>query len=113
MKEPTKQELEYTDSLTKYLIVYLAILILSGLQFVLAYQHADVTSMIFRMFAVAILEAGLAVMYFMQLGSENRIFITWIAIVALLVLGTLQYGLTDSNRMQRDSPKAFRAGPSQ
>ena len=49
-----------------------AILILAGLQFVIAYQHVDVGTMIFRMFAVAFLEAGLAVVFFMHLGSENR-----------------------------------------
>lgn len=115
MKDLTKQErggaAAYTDSLTKYLVVYVAILILAGLQFVLAYQHVDIPTMIFRMFAVAILEAGLAVMYFMHLGSENRAFVTWIAIITLLVLGALQYSWTDSFRMERDSPKSFPSGP--
>jgi heme/copper-type cytochrome/quinol oxidase subunit 4 len=117
MKDVTKHQpggaAAYTDSLTKYLIVYVAILILAGLQFVLAYQHVGVTTMIFRMFAVAIVEAGLAVMFFMHLGSENRAFVTWIAIVTLLVLGALQYGWTDSYRMERDSPKDFQNGPPQ
>jgi heme/copper-type cytochrome/quinol oxidase subunit 4 len=117
MKDLTKHEpgrgAAYTDSLTKYLVVYVAILILAGLQFVFAYQHVDTTAMIFRMFAVAILEAGLAVMYFMHLGAENRIFVTWIAIITFLVLGALQYGWTDSYRMERDSPKSFQGGPPQ
>ncbi len=117
MKDLTKQEpggaAAYTDPLTKYFIVYAAILILAGLQFVLAYQHVDVATMIFRMFAVALLEAGLAVMYFMHLGSENRAFVSWIAIITLLVLGALQYSWTDSYRMERDSPKSFQNGPPQ
>ena len=117
MKDVTKHEpggaAAYTDSLTKYFIVYVAILILAGLQFVLAYQHVDIPTMIFRMFAVALLEAGLAVMYFMHLGSENRAFVTWIAIITLLVLGALQYSWTDSFRMERDSPKSFPSGPPQ
>ena len=117
MNDLTKHEpggaAAYTDSLTKYLLVYVAILVLAGLQFVLAYQHVDVTTMILRMFAVAILEAGLAVMYFMHLGSENRAFVTWIAIITLLVLGALQYSWTDSFRMERDSPKSFQSGAPQ
>jgi cytochrome c oxidase subunit IV len=114
MEDLTKQQpggaADYTDSLTKYLIVYAAILVLAATQFVLAYQHVDVTHMIFRMFAVAVLEAGLAVMFFMHLGSENRNFVMWIAIVTFLVFGALQYGWTDSYRMERNAPPAIPTG---
>lgn len=117
MEELTKQQAggaaSYTDKLSKYLIVYVAILILAALQFVLAYQHVDVGTMIFRMFAIAALEAGLVVVFFMHLGSENRIFVTWVAIVTLFVFASLQYSWTDSYRMERDSPKSFQAGPPQ
>jgi caa(3)-type oxidase subunit IV len=117
MAELTKQQpggaASYTDKLGKYLIVYVAILILAGLQFVIAYQHVDVGTMIFRMFAIAVLEAGLAVVFFMHLGSENRIFVTWVAVVTLFVFAALQYSWTDSYRMERDSPKSFQSGPPQ
>ncbi len=117
MEELTKQQpggaASYTDKLGKYLIVYVAILILAGLQFVIAYQHVDVSTMIFRMFAIAVLEAGLAVVFFMHLGSENRIFVTWVALVTLFVFAALQYSWTDSYRMERDSPKSFQNGPPQ
>ena len=109
MEELTKQQpggaASYTDKLSKYLIVYVAILILAGLQFVIAYQHVDVGTMIFRMFAIAFLEAGLAVVFFMHLGSENRVFVTWVALVTLFVFAALQYSWTDSYRMERDSPE--------
>jgi len=117
MEELTKQQpggaASYTDKLGKYLIVYAAILILAGLQFVIAYQHVDVGTMIFRMFAIAFLEAGLAVVFFMHLGSENRVFVTWVALVTLFVFAALQYSWTDSYRMERDSPKSFQNGPPQ
>ena len=63
--------------------------------------------MIFRMFAVAVLEAGLAVVFFMHLGSENRAFVTWVAIVTLFVLAAMQYGWTDSYRMERNAPHNY------
>ena len=85
----------------------MCILALAGLQFVIAYQHIDVSSMIFRMFAIALLEAGLAVVFFMHLGSENRIFVTWVLLVTLFVFAALQYSWTDSYRMERDAPKSF------
>ncbi len=97
----------YADSLGKYLVVYVAILCLAGLQFFLAYQHVDVGAMIFRFFAVAILEAGLAVVFFMHLGSENRRFVTWVAVVTLFVFTALQYSWTDSYRMERDAPPSY------
>ena len=103
----------YADKLSKYLIVYVCILALAGLQFVIAYQHIDVGSMIFRMFAIALLEAGLAVVFFMHLGSENRVFVTWVLLVTLFVFAALQYSWTDSYRMERDAPKSFTNGPAQ
>ena len=119
--ELTKQQpggaASYAGSLGKYLIVYVCILIIAGLQFVIAYQHVDVGTMIFRMFALAVLEAGLAIVFFMHLGSENRMFVTWIAIITLFVFAALQYSWTDSYRMERDAPPGYQApnstGPSQ
>src|ERR1700758_67224 len=115
MEDLTKQQpggaAPYATSLTKYLVVYVCILVLAGLQFVIAYQHVGVASMIFRMFAIAFLEAGLAVIFFMHLGSENRTFVTWVALITLFVFAALQYSWTDSYRMERNSPQNYRAGP--
>ncbi len=117
MVELTKQQkggaAPYAGSLGKYLIVYVCILIIAGLQFVIAYGHVDVTAMIFRMFALALLEAGLAVVFFMHLGSENRLFVTWIAIVTLFVLAAMQYSWTDSFRMERNAPPTYQTGSPQ
>jgi cytochrome c oxidase subunit IV len=90
---------KYTGSLTKFLVVYACILILAGLQFVIAYQHIDGAEMFARMLAIAIIEGGLAVMFFMHLGSEKRAFVIFVAIFTLFVLAAMQYGWTDSFRM--------------
>ncbi len=108
----------YAANLGKYLLVYVGILVLAGLQFVIAYQHADVRATLFRMLVVAFIEAGLAVVFFMHLGSENRTFVTWVAVVTLFVLAAMQYSWTDSFRMEKDAPPSYRApstqaGPSQ
>ena len=112
MEEITKMQdnrgaASYADSLTRYLVVYLCILVLAGLQFVMAYQHVDVGTMIFRMFAIAVIEAGLAIVFFMHMGSENRTFVTWVAIITLFVFAALQYSWTDSYRMERDAPQNY------
>jgi caa(3)-type oxidase subunit IV len=59
-------------SLKTEIIVYACILALSGLQIVLAYQHAQGAQLMARMLAVALIQAGLAVMYFMHLLDERK-----------------------------------------
>ena len=61
-----------TDSLKTDIIVYVCILALAGLQIVLAYQHAEGAQLMVRMLAVALIQAGLAVMFFMHLRDEQR-----------------------------------------
>jgi caa(3)-type oxidase subunit IV len=79
--------------------VYLCLLALAGLQFVIAYQNIDASQMLVRMMVVAIVEAGLAVMFFMHLWAEKRGFLVFVAVFTGFVLLTMQYGWTDSFRM--------------
>jgi caa(3)-type oxidase subunit IV len=88
----------------RYLGVYLCLLALAGLQFVIAYQNIDASQMFSRMLAVAIVEAGLAVMFFMHLWAEKRGFLLFVAIFTVFVLLTMQYGWTDSFRMLVGAP---------
>lgn len=98
------------EKLGKYLIVYAVILVIAGLQFVIAYQRIGVSAMLLRMIPLAILEAVLAVVYFMHLGSENRAFVTWVTIIVIFVFAAMQYGWTDSNRMERLAPPGSSTG---
>jgi caa(3)-type oxidase subunit IV len=88
----------------RYLGVYLCLLALAGLQFVIAYQNIDASQMFSRMLAVAIVEAGLAVMFFMHLWAEKRGFLLFVAVFTIFVLLTMQYGWTDSFRMLVGAP---------
>jgi len=95
---PSAPEARYTDSITKYIVIYLCLLVIAGLQFVIAYQHIDITSMFARMFLLALVEAGLAIMFFMHMWAEKRGFLLAVAIFTIFVLGAMQYGWTDSFR---------------
>jgi len=53
---------------------------------------------------VAIVEAGLAMLFFMHLWSEKRAFLWFVVIFTVAVLLGLQYGWTDSNRMVTGAP---------
>jgi len=94
----------YTDSITKYLVIYACLLVLATLQFFIAYAHLDTSAMFARMLLVAIAEAGLAIMFFMHLWAEKRGFLLFVIIFTGFVLLAMQYGWTDSNRMDTGAP---------
>jgi cytochrome c oxidase subunit IV len=83
----------------KDLVVYVFLLVLAGVQFLVAYQNIDASQMFWRMLTVACIEAGLAVMFFMHLWSEKRVFLWFVGIFTISVLLGMQYGWTDSFRM--------------
>jgi heme/copper-type cytochrome/quinol oxidase subunit 4 len=96
----------YTDSIGKYIVIYLCILILAVMQFVIAYSHADSTTRFARMLFVALAEAGLALLFFMHLWAEKRGFFLFVVVFTGFVLAAMQYGWTDSYRMELGVPNS-------
>jgi cytochrome c oxidase subunit IV len=92
------------NGIGKELVVYFCLLALAGVQFLIAFQNIDATQMLVRMMAVAIVEAGLAVMFFMHLWTEKRGFVIFVLVFTIFVLLTMQYGWTDSTRMVVGAP---------
>lgn len=88
-----------TSGIGKDLAVYVCLLALAALQFLIAYQNIDAAQMFWRMLTVACVEAGVAVLFFMHLWSEKRIFLWFVGIFTISVLLGMQYGWTDSFRM--------------
>jgi cytochrome c oxidase subunit IV len=95
----TTAEQHKSTGIGKDLAVYVCLLALAGLQFVIAYQKIDASQMFTRMLVVAIVEAGLAMLFFMHLWSEKRAFLWFVVIFTVSVLLGMQYGWTDSFRM--------------
>jgi heme/copper-type cytochrome/quinol oxidase subunit 4 len=89
----------------KDLIVYFCLLALAGIQFFIAYQDISATQMFERMLCVAIVEAGLALLFFMHL-SENRGLRWFVIIFTVAVIFGMQYGWTDSFRLSNGVPWA-------
>jgi len=100
----TTVEEHKSDGIGKDLIVYICLLALAGVQFVIAYQNIDASQMFTRMLVVAIVEAGLAMLFFMHLWSEKRAFLWFVVIFTVSVLLGMQYGWTDSSRMVTGAP---------
>jgi caa(3)-type oxidase subunit IV len=97
-------EASKSEGMGKDLVVYACLLALAGFQFLIAFQNIDTGQMLVRMLAVAIVEAGLALMFFMHLGSEKRGFALFVVVFTVFVLLTMQYGWTDSTRMVVGAP---------
>jgi heme/copper-type cytochrome/quinol oxidase subunit 4 len=89
----------------KDLIVYFCMLALAGIQFFIAYQNISATQMFERMLIVAIIEGGLALLFFMHL-SENRGLRWFVIIFTVAVIFGMQYGWTDSFRLSNGVPWA-------
>jgi heme/copper-type cytochrome/quinol oxidase subunit 4 len=85
--------------ISQYIVVYICILVLAGLQFVIAYSSLTPHKMLARMLFVAGVEAVLGVMFFMHLWAEKRGFVIFVAVFTLFVLAAMQYGWTDSFRL--------------
>ncbi|HZR30663.1 MAG TPA: cytochrome C oxidase subunit IV family protein [Terriglobales bacterium] len=88
-------------SLARYLVIYVCVLIIAGLQFVVAYQHLDISQMFLRMLMLATVEAGLAVLFFMHLWTERRTFVVTVIVGLIFVLGMMNMIWWDSFRLLR------------
>jgi len=98
-------EAHKNSGMGKDLIVYFCMLALAGIQFFIAYQNISATQMFERMLIVAIIEGGLALLFFMHL-SENRGLRWFVIIFTVAVIFGMQYGWTDSFRLSNGVPWA-------
>ncbi|HLW86861.1 MAG TPA: cytochrome C oxidase subunit IV family protein [Terriglobales bacterium] len=89
----------------KYVTVYVIILVIAALQFVIAYSNISSEQMFTRMLVLAIIEATLALLFFMHL-EDNRGLKWFVVIFTVGVLLGMQYGWTDSFRLLDGAPWA-------
>ena len=101
----TNADTHKDSGIGKDLIIYIFLLMLAGIQFVIAYQNISASQMFERMLIVAIIEAGLALLFFMHL-NENRGLRWFVVIFTVAVLLGLQYGWTDAHRLVNGVPWA-------
>src|ERR1700677_413075 len=91
-------EAHQSSGIGKDVAIYICLLVLAAVQFVIARQDITASQMFVRMLSVAIVEGGLALLFFMHL-SENRGLMWFVVIFTVAVLLGLQYGWTDSYRL--------------
>lgn len=93
-------------SVTSYIAVYIAILAISGLQILVAYSSVETSRMLFRMLALAIVQAGLAITFFMHMKSEKRNLALFLLPATVFVLAMMNMIWSDSFRLLTMRPFA-------
>jgi hypothetical protein len=83
----------------KYVAVYLCLLVVTALQFMIGYQNIEGSQMAVRMLTFAVIETIPVALFFMNLGSEKRVFVKFVVYFMLFVLATMNYIWTDSFRL--------------
>jgi caa(3)-type oxidase subunit IV len=94
------------EGLWTYFVVYFCILAIAGLQVVIAYQNIDGRQMILRMLSLAIIQAGLAILFFMHMKTEKRSLMFTLIPVTVFVLLMMNMIWSDSNRIFGGAPFA-------
>jgi caa(3)-type oxidase subunit IV len=92
------------DNLKTDIIVYFVILALFGVQIALAYQNTHGAQQLVRMLAVALIQAGLGVMYFMHLRDEQRNLRLALIPATIFVMLMMNMIWSDSFRLLRMRP---------
>ena len=103
--EPSHPAARYSDTVGKYIGIYVCLLILAAVQFAIGTDsHLSSEGMFARMLFIGLAEAGLALLFFMHLWAEKRGFLLFVIIFTGFVLLAMQYGWTDSYRMETGAP---------
>jgi len=74
-------------------------LVITALQFVIGYQNIAGSQLVVRSLTFAVIETILVVLFWMNLGSEKKVFVKFIVYFMLFVLATMNYIWTDSFRL--------------
>jgi cytochrome c oxidase subunit IV len=93
-----------SGSITTYIVVYVCILAIAALQIVIAYQNIDGAQMFLRMLLLAILQAGLAITFFMHMKSERRNLALFLLPATVFVLAMMNMIWSDSFRLLNMRP---------
>jgi len=92
-----------SGGLATYLVIYVFILAIAGLQVVLAYTARGLQQFVVMMF-FAVLQAALAVTFFMHMRTERRSLFLMLIPAVIFVLLMMNMIWSDSFRISRGAP---------
>src|ERR1700693_3215604 len=90
---------EHQDSFGKYIVVYIVMLAITGIELLVASRHPAGGVLAGCMLILAFFGAVLGILYFMHLATENRASIVAFTLFTLFVLVATPYGWSDSFRL--------------
>ena len=88
-------------STTKYVVIWLAMLVIVGLEVVVTYQRPSMPVLVGTLIALAAVQAFLGLMYFMHLRHER-------AVLGWSLVGALIFVLALMNQFWPDALRVFR-----
>ena len=92
------------QSIGKDLVVYVIILAIAGLQVLMAYNSTPGTQLMLQMLALALVQGGIAIAFFMHLRDEKRGLIIALIPTTIFVLVMMNMIWSDSFRLFRMHP---------
>ncbi len=92
--------------IAKYLPVYFTLLAIAGLEIFIAYRDISMTTRLVVLLIMAVLGAGLALMYFMHLAQERPSLFLSLIPATIFVLFMMNAIWTDSSRLLHLKPFA-------
>lgn len=92
------------ESLKSDIIVYFIILVIAALQIVMAYTHGTVGQHVIEFLALAIVQAGLGILFFMHLFQEKRTLMLALIPATVFVLLMMNVIWSDSFRLIHMKP---------
>ncbi len=89
-----------SSGLHRDIVVYLSLLALAALQIIQAYSASgEGRGLAARLLVVAMVQAFIAVLFFMHLKSARSSLVWFVTVFTLFALAAMQYGWTDSFRI--------------
>jgi len=87
------------EHMTRYIVVYICLLVLAGLQIFIGYRGVEGPHVVVRFLTFAAIELVLVVLFFMNMILENKSFSRFIVIFVLFVIAATNMIWTDSFRL--------------
>jgi len=87
------------QGMTKYVAVYVALLVITAVQFFIGYQNIEGGALVVRMLTFGGIETVLVVLFLMNLSTEKGSFFKFFTFFMLFVLTTMNIIWSDSFRL--------------
>ena len=101
-----EQEHEHVAGSKKVFInVWIALLVITGAEVYLAYQHLEIKVMLGLLMTLSIVKAGLIISYFMHLRYERQSLVLTLMPALIFVIAMMFVAFPDSIRLYEMRPK--------